>query len=154
MAEAEAEAEATSSTSPEVGADAGAERGRPRRRFLFFFFLAFGWLKNLLLLKNLLNCANSPENSEAARMFSENKREYNRRVREIVEQKTSESISIQYHFTSEENCCIFVSAFIKMKKKRNAEWHLIHFKIINIISWTAYINIIPEKQINKQGELH
>ncbi|BAU02391.1 ubiquitin-conjugating enzyme E2 2 [Vigna umbellata] len=30
--------------------------------------------------------ANSPANSEAARMFSENKREYNRRVREIVEQ--------------------------------------------------------------------
>ncbi len=28
----------------------------------------------------------SPANSEAARMFSENKREYNRRVREIVEQ--------------------------------------------------------------------
>ena len=86
-------------------------------------------------------------------MFSENKQEYNRRVREIVEQKTSESISIQYHFTSEENCCIFVSVFIKMRK-RNAEWHLIHFKIINIISWMAYINIIPEKQINEQGELH
>ena len=60
VAEVEAEAEATSSTSPEVGADAGAERGRQRRRFLFFFFLTFGWLKNLLLLKNLLNCANSP----------------------------------------------------------------------------------------------
>ncbi|CAI9297163.1 unnamed protein product [Lactuca saligna] len=29
---------------------------------------------------------NSPANSEAARAFSENKREYNRRVREIVEQ--------------------------------------------------------------------
>ncbi|KAI8003485.1 Ubiquitin-conjugating enzyme E2 2 [Camellia lanceoleosa] len=29
---------------------------------------------------------NSPANSEAARMFSENKREYNRRVQEIVEQ--------------------------------------------------------------------
>ncbi|KAJ0988055.1 hypothetical protein J5N97_006411 [Dioscorea zingiberensis] len=29
---------------------------------------------------------NSPANSEAARMFSENKREYNRRVRDIVEQ--------------------------------------------------------------------
>ncbi|PON93663.1 Ubiquitin-fold modifier-conjugating enzyme [Trema orientale] len=29
---------------------------------------------------------NSPANSEAARMISENKREYNRRVREIVEQ--------------------------------------------------------------------
>ncbi|KAI8002393.1 Ubiquitin-conjugating enzyme E2 2 [Camellia lanceoleosa] len=30
--------------------------------------------------------SNSPANSEAARMFSENKREYNKRVREIVEQ--------------------------------------------------------------------
>ncbi|KAJ6858447.1 hypothetical protein NC652_040895 [Populus alba x Populus x berolinensis] len=29
---------------------------------------------------------NSPANSEAARMFSETKREYNRRVREVVEQ--------------------------------------------------------------------
>ncbi|CAL5418249.1 unnamed protein product [Camellia sinensis] len=29
---------------------------------------------------------NSPANSEAVRMFSENKQEYNRRVREIVEQ--------------------------------------------------------------------
>lgn len=29
---------------------------------------------------------NSPANSEAARMFSENKRDYNRRVREVVEQ--------------------------------------------------------------------
>lgn len=29
---------------------------------------------------------NSPANSEAARMFNENKREYNRRVRQIVEQ--------------------------------------------------------------------
>ncbi|KAG2595204.1 hypothetical protein PVAP13_5KG059287 [Panicum virgatum] len=29
---------------------------------------------------------NSPANSEAARMFSENKREYNRKVREVVEQ--------------------------------------------------------------------
>ncbi|KAF2550431.1 hypothetical protein F2Q68_00036146 [Brassica cretica] len=29
---------------------------------------------------------NSPANSEAARMFSESKREYNRRVREVVEQ--------------------------------------------------------------------
>ncbi|CAF2000080.1 unnamed protein product [Brassica oleracea var. botrytis] len=28
---------------------------------------------------------NSPANSEAARMFSESKREYNRRVREVVE---------------------------------------------------------------------
>ncbi|WVZ10860.1 hypothetical protein V8G54_015390 [Vigna mungo] len=32
---------------------------------------------------------NSPANSEAARMFSENKREYNRRVRDIVEQSWS-----------------------------------------------------------------
>lgn len=29
---------------------------------------------------------NSPANSEAARLFQENRREYNRRVREIVEQ--------------------------------------------------------------------
>ena len=29
---------------------------------------------------------NSPANSEAARMFSENKREYNRKVCEVVEQ--------------------------------------------------------------------
>ncbi|XP_012839397.1 PREDICTED: ubiquitin-conjugating enzyme E2 2-like isoform X2 [Erythranthe guttata] len=29
---------------------------------------------------------NSPANSEAARMYNENKREYNRRVREVVEQ--------------------------------------------------------------------
>lgn len=29
---------------------------------------------------------NSPANSEAARLFSENKREYNRKVMEIVEQ--------------------------------------------------------------------
>ncbi|GKE18215.1 ubiquitin-conjugating enzyme E2 2 [Tanacetum coccineum] len=29
---------------------------------------------------------NSPANSEAARLFSENKREYNRKVREVVEQ--------------------------------------------------------------------
>uniref|UniRef100_M8BBS1 Ubiquitin-conjugating enzyme E2 2 n=1 Tax=Aegilops tauschii TaxID=37682 RepID=M8BBS1_AEGTA len=29
---------------------------------------------------------NSPANSEAARMYSENKREYNRKVREVVEQ--------------------------------------------------------------------
>ncbi|XP_052725127.1 SNF1-related protein kinase regulatory subunit gamma-1-like isoform X1 [Vigna angularis] len=32
---------------------------------------------------------NSPANSEAARMFSENKRDYNRRVRDIVEQSWS-----------------------------------------------------------------
>lgn len=41
-----------------------------------------------LLLQSLL-CdpnPNSPANSEAARLFSENKREYNRRVREVVEQ--------------------------------------------------------------------
>lgn len=29
---------------------------------------------------------NSPANSEAARLYNENKREYNRRVREVVEQ--------------------------------------------------------------------
>ncbi|MFS8031589.1 putative ubiquitin-conjugating enzyme E2, ubiquitin-conjugating enzyme/RWD [Helianthus anomalus] len=29
---------------------------------------------------------NSPANSEAARLFSENKREYNRKVKEVVEQ--------------------------------------------------------------------
>lgn len=40
------------------------------------------WLQSLLCDPN----PNSPANSEAARMFSENKREYNRRVREIVEQ--------------------------------------------------------------------
>ena len=54
--------------------------------FIYSFFLAFGWLENLLLLKNLLNYANSPANSEATRMFNENQREYNRRVQEIVKQ--------------------------------------------------------------------
>ena len=34
---------------------------------------------------------NSPANSEAARLFQENRREYNRRVREIVEQSWSAS---------------------------------------------------------------
>lgn len=57
-------------------------------------FVVFGhldWLEcifTLLYWQSLL-CdpnPNSPANSEAARMFSENKREYNRRVREIVEQ--------------------------------------------------------------------
>jgi len=47
----------------------------------FFIKLAF-LLQSLLCDPN----PNSPANSEAARMFSENKREYNRRVREIVEQ--------------------------------------------------------------------
>jgi len=50
-------------------------------------FLLFS-TKVAFLLQSLL-CdpnPNSPANSEAARMFSENKREYNRRVREIVEQ--------------------------------------------------------------------
>ncbi|KAF3796141.1 Ubiquitin-conjugating enzyme E2 2 [Nymphaea thermarum] len=42
----------------------------------------FSSLQSLLCDPN----PNSPANSEAARMFSENKREYNRRVREIVEQ--------------------------------------------------------------------
>ncbi|EYU24403.1 hypothetical protein ABFS82_04G160500 [Erythranthe guttata] len=42
----------------------------------------------LISIQSLLCDANpdSPVNSEAARLFSENKREYNRRVREIVEQ--------------------------------------------------------------------
>lgn len=44
--------------------------------------LLFPILQSLLCDPN----PNSPANSEAARMFSENKREYNRRVREIVEQ--------------------------------------------------------------------
>lgn len=42
----------------------------------------------IMLLQSLL-CdpnPNSPANSEAARMFGENKRDYNRKVREIVEQ--------------------------------------------------------------------
>lgn len=51
----------------------------------------FIWSNNLTAICSLqsLLCdpnPNSPANSEAARMFSENKREYNRRVREIVEQ--------------------------------------------------------------------
>ena len=71
---------------PGGGGGCGSREGEAKASISFFFFLAFGWLKNLLLLKNLLNYANSPANSEAARMFSENKREYNRRVREIVEQ--------------------------------------------------------------------
>lgn len=33
---------------------------------------------------------NSPANSEAARLYNENRREYNRRVREVVEQSWSE----------------------------------------------------------------
>ncbi|KAH0660099.1 hypothetical protein KY289_028847 [Solanum tuberosum] len=37
-------------------------------------------------LCSVIQTPNSPANSEAARMFSENKREYNRKVREIVEQ--------------------------------------------------------------------
>ena len=44
-------------------------------------FLAF-CLQSLLCDPN----PNSPANSEAARLFSENKREYNRKVMEIVEQ--------------------------------------------------------------------
>ena len=42
----------------------------------------------VLLFQSLLCDPNpaSPANSEAARLFQENKREYNRRVREIVEQ--------------------------------------------------------------------
>lgn len=45
-------------------------------------FFVINSLQSLLCDPN----PNSPANSEAARMFSENKREYNRRVREIVEQ--------------------------------------------------------------------
>ncbi|KAF7809163.1 Ubiquitin-conjugating enzyme E2 2 [Senna tora] len=44
---------------------------------------------NIMLWNASLLCdpnPNSPANSEAARMFSENKRDYNRKVREIVEQ--------------------------------------------------------------------
>jgi ubiquitin-protein ligase len=44
--------------------------------------ICYHFLQSLLCDPN----PNSPANSEAARMFSENKREYNRRVREIVEQ--------------------------------------------------------------------
>lgn len=40
------------------------------------------WVQSLLSDPN----PNSPANSEAARLFSENKREYNRRLKEIVEQ--------------------------------------------------------------------
>jgi len=42
----------------------------------------FSLLQSLLCDPN----PNSPANSEAARLFGENKREYNRRIREIVEQ--------------------------------------------------------------------
>ena len=45
-------------------------------------YICYHFLQSLLCDPN----PNSPANSEAARMFSENKREYNRRVREIVEQ--------------------------------------------------------------------
>jgi ubiquitin-conjugating enzyme E2 A len=34
---------------------------------------------------------NSPANSEAARLFQENKREYNRKVKEIVEKSWQEA---------------------------------------------------------------
>ncbi|KAE8783148.1 hypothetical protein D1007_43411 [Hordeum vulgare] len=50
--------------------------------------VALAWDGAVSTLESLL-CdpnPNSPANSEAARMFSENKREYNRKVREIVEQ--------------------------------------------------------------------
>jgi hypothetical protein len=46
------------------------------------YFLVRFPLQSLLCDPN----PNSPANSEAARMFSENKREYNRKVREVVEQ--------------------------------------------------------------------
>ena len=35
---------------------------------------------------------NSPANSEAARLFSENKREYNRKVKEVVEKSWAEEM--------------------------------------------------------------
>ena len=37
---------------------------------------------------------NSPANNEAARLFQENKREYHRRVREIVEKTWTETASV------------------------------------------------------------
>lgn len=45
-------------------------------------------LTKTFILQSLLCDPNpdSPANAEAARLFSENKREYNRKVREIVEQ--------------------------------------------------------------------
>ncbi|KAG6735562.1 hypothetical protein POTOM_061827 [Populus tomentosa] len=52
-----------------------------QRLFRFLIDVDFCW-NSLLCDPN----PNSPANSEAARMFSETKREYNRRVREIVEQ--------------------------------------------------------------------
>lgn len=59
--------------------------------FCNILIVQFVWSNNLTGICSLqsLLCdpnPNSPANSEAARMFSENKREYNRRVREIVEQ--------------------------------------------------------------------
>jgi len=39
---------------------------------------------------------NSPANSEAARMYSENRREYNRRVREIVEQSWTAELRVVF----------------------------------------------------------
>lgn len=59
--------------------------------FCNILIVQFIWSNNLTGICSLqsLLCdpnPNSPANSEAARMFSENKREYNRRVREIVEQ--------------------------------------------------------------------
>lgn len=58
----------------------------PKKKFMmqtiYLVFLPIFNLQSLLCDPN----PNSPANSEAARMFSENRREYNRRVREIVEQ--------------------------------------------------------------------
>jgi ubiquitin-conjugating enzyme E2 A len=53
-------------------------------QLLYLIWLSFAEfaLQSLLCDPN----PNSPANSEAARLFSENKREYNRKVREIVEQ--------------------------------------------------------------------
>jgi len=54
----------------------------PERIKMLYLFLIVFPLQSLLCDPN----PNSPANSEAARMFSENKREYNRKVREVVEQ--------------------------------------------------------------------
>jgi hypothetical protein len=61
---------------------------------LFIWFCAFfKWTSLIGSVTNLVWCLqsllcdpnpNSPANSEAARLFSENKREYNHKVREIV----------------------------------------------------------------------
>uniref|UniRef100_A0A0A0KVV8 UBC core domain-containing protein n=1 Tax=Cucumis sativus TaxID=3659 RepID=A0A0A0KVV8_CUCSA len=61
----------------------------PTVRFVSRMFHPNTSFYHFIGVNNSLLCdpnPNSPANSEAARMFSENKREYNRRVREIVEQ--------------------------------------------------------------------